>query len=55
MSFNVALKALHDAMTVVRGGMRSTQLPNAASKELLDRVSGSATFEEWTRRFLGGG
>jgi carboxyvinyl-carboxyphosphonate phosphorylmutase len=53
-TFNVAIKALHDAMKAVREGTMSSRLPNAASKELLDRVSVAAAYEQSIRRFLGG-
>lgn len=53
-TFNVAVKALYDAMKAVSEGTRSSRLPGAAAKDLLDRASAAPTYEEWTRRFLGG-
>jgi carboxyvinyl-carboxyphosphonate phosphorylmutase len=51
-TFAVAVNALYDAMKAVRAGTISSRLPHAASRELMDRVTGVADFDRWTRQFL---
>jgi carboxyvinyl-carboxyphosphonate phosphorylmutase len=51
-TFAVAVNALFEAMKAVRNGMLSSRLPHAASRELMDRVTGAADFERWTKQFL---
>jgi carboxyvinyl-carboxyphosphonate phosphorylmutase len=51
-TFAVAVNALYDAMKAVRAGTISSRLPHAASRELMDRVTGAAEFDRWARQFL---
>lgn len=53
-TFSVALKALHDSMQMVRAGTLSLNLPDQASKALLEQATGVPEYDEWTRRYLGG-
>ncbi len=53
-TFNVAVKALHDAMKAVHGGVLASKLSGAASKELMDDVTDAASYADWIGRFLGG-
>lgn len=53
-SFNVAVQALHDAMKATLEGTLSTRLPGIASKPLMDRATGAADYDRWTRDFMGG-
>ncbi len=53
-SFNVAVKALHDAMQAIRDGTLSSRLPGIAPKDMMDRVTGAPEVDQWTRDFLGG-
>lgn len=52
-TFSVALKALYESMQAVKNGTNSSRLPNQASRELLDRSTGAADYDKWTREFLG--
>ena len=52
--FDVAVKALHDAMKAVRDGTPSPRLPGAASGELMGSATGAADYKLWTTGFLGG-
>jgi oxaloacetate decarboxylase len=52
-TFNVAVKALYDAMKTVHGGVLAPKLAGAASKELMDGVTDAASYADWIKRFLG--
>jgi carboxyvinyl-carboxyphosphonate phosphorylmutase len=52
--FAVAVKALYDAMKAVHDGTLPSNLPSAASKDLMNRVTGAADYQAWTKNFLGG-
>ena len=53
-AFNVAVKALHDAMKAVRDGTLSSRLPEMASARLMTSVTGAGDYKSWTKQFLGG-
>ena len=50
--FEVAAKALHDAMQAVRDGMPSPQLPGIPSRDLMAKATGAAGYRTWTDAFL---
>jgi carboxyvinyl-carboxyphosphonate phosphorylmutase len=47
----VAIRAVHDTMKALRDG---TKPPDAASDELLKRVTRDADYKKWSKDFLGG-
>ena len=51
-TFNVAVKALYDAMKAVHGGLLASKLPGAATKDLTDAVTNSGSYAESVKRFL---
>ncbi len=52
-TFNVAVKALYDAMKAVHGGVLAPKVAGAASKDLMDGVTDAASYADWIKRFLG--
>jgi carboxyvinyl-carboxyphosphonate phosphorylmutase len=52
-TFNVAVKALYDAMKAVHGGVLAPKLSGSAGKELMDGVTNAASYADWIKRFLG--
>jgi len=52
-TFNVAVKALHDAMEAVHEGMLAPKLAGAASKDLMDAAVNGGSYTASIKRFLG--
>jgi carboxyvinyl-carboxyphosphonate phosphorylmutase len=50
--FQASVRAIHDTLKALRDGTAPGQLPNLASKELMDKVIRSEAYERWTRAFL---
>jgi carboxyvinyl-carboxyphosphonate phosphorylmutase len=51
-TLNVAMNALYEAMKKVREGTLSSDLPGAASKQLVDTVTAAADYAAWTKAYL---
>ena len=54
-TFNVAVKALYDAMKSVHEGTLPPKLAGIASKDLMESVTNAGSYAEWIKRFLGRG
>ena len=52
-TFNVAVKALYDAMKAVHEGLPAPKLAAAASKDMMDALTAASMYAAWTQRFLG--
>lgn len=52
-TFNVAVKALYDAMKAVHGGLLAPKLAEAASKEMMNAVIAAGAYGAWTQQFIG--
>ena len=52
-TFNVAVKALYDAMKAVHEGLLAPKVAGAAGKELMNAVTNAGSYAEWIQRFLG--
>ena len=52
-TFNVAVKALYDAMKAVHEGLLAPKVAGAAGKDLLNAVTNAGSYAEWIQRFLG--
>jgi oxaloacetate decarboxylase len=50
--FQASVRAIHDTLKALREGTAPAQLANLASKELMDKVTRSQVYEQWTRAFL---
>lgn len=53
-TLNIAMNALFEAMKAVRAGAHGSKLPGAAPRELLDRITAAADYDDWTRAYLDG-
>jgi carboxyvinyl-carboxyphosphonate phosphorylmutase len=52
--FAVAVNALYEAMKSVREGTYPSRLPGIAPKAMLDEVTASTDYVEWTQAYMGG-
>lgn len=52
-TMNVSIQALYDAMKAVHQGTLASQLPGAASKEVMGIVSAGRDYDAWAKAFLG--
>ena len=52
-TFNIAVKALYDAMKAVHGGVLAPKVAGAVSKEMMDGVMDAAAYADSIKRFLG--
>ena len=52
--FQAAVRAIHDTLKALRDGTAPADLKNLASNELMAKVTRSADYAGWTRKFLGG-
>ncbi len=50
--FQAAVRAIHDTLKALREDVAPGQLASLASKELVEKVTRSDTYERWTRTFL---
>jgi carboxyvinyl-carboxyphosphonate phosphorylmutase len=53
-TFNVAVKALYDAMKAVHGGSLPPNLAGAATKDLMERLTDAGSYAAWIKRFMAG-
>jgi oxaloacetate decarboxylase len=53
-TFNVAVKALYDAMKSVHSGTLAPRVPGAAGKDLMSLVTNATAYAEASKRFLAG-
>lgn len=51
-TFNVAVKALYDAMKAVHEGLLAPKLAGAAGKDLMGALTNASRYAEWTQRFI---
>jgi len=51
-TFNVAVKALYDAMKAVHEGLLAPKLAGAAGKDLMGSLTNASRYAEWTQRFI---
>ncbi len=51
-TMNVSIQALYDAMKAVHQGTLASQLPGAASKEVMGIVSAGRDYDAWAKQFL---
>jgi oxaloacetate decarboxylase len=49
-----AVQAVHDTLKALREGRPTSEMPPAASPELMKRVTRDADYQRWTTEFLGG-
>jgi carboxyvinyl-carboxyphosphonate phosphorylmutase len=50
--FQASVRAIHDTLKALREGTAPAQLANLAPKELMEKVTRSEAYEQWTRAFL---
>jgi oxaloacetate decarboxylase len=53
-TFNVAVRALYDAMKAVHGGLLAPKLAGAATKDLMDTVTNATGYAACIKDFIGG-
>jgi oxaloacetate decarboxylase len=53
-TFNVAVKALYDAMKAVHEGMLAPKLAGAAGKELMNAVTHAGGYAAWMQQYIAG-
>jgi carboxyvinyl-carboxyphosphonate phosphorylmutase len=51
-TFNVAVKALYDAMKAVHGGLPPPKLTGAAGRDLMDAVTIAGSYAAWIKQFV---
>jgi carboxyvinyl-carboxyphosphonate phosphorylmutase len=51
-TFNVAVKALHDAMSAVHNGVLASRVAGAADKNMMNAVTNASTYADSIKRFL---
>ncbi len=51
-TFNVAVRALYDAMKAVHEGLLAPKLATAAGKDLMNAVTGAGRYAAWMQRFM---
>jgi oxaloacetate decarboxylase len=54
-TFNVAVKALYDAMKAVHDGLPAPKLAGAAGKDLMDAVTNGGGYAAWIKQFIAKG
>jgi carboxyvinyl-carboxyphosphonate phosphorylmutase len=52
--FMASVQAIHDTLKALRDGVRPADITGTAPAGLMREVTRAETYEEWTRRFLGG-
>jgi carboxyvinyl-carboxyphosphonate phosphorylmutase len=52
--FMASVQAIHDTLKALRDGVRPAEITGTAPGGLMREVTQGETYEEWTRRFLGG-
>jgi oxaloacetate decarboxylase len=54
LPFMAAIRAVHETLSALRGGMPPSDIPGVASDETVKRLSRDADYRTWTKEFLGG-